>query len=147
MNSRIIKIIITAAVIAGGAGYLIMSSLKHSEYFQEVHELMAEPQKWEGKTLRIHGFVEAGSIDERIIDQKSVLTFVLQQEGKKIKVTHTGPKPDTFKELADVVARGRIVKLDGKYEFEANELVAKCPSKYEEKARQRATGQQERTVF
>lgn len=131
MQSRLIKIILTIAIIAGSAGFLIYSSVGHAEYYKMVHELMAEPDEWVGKTLRVHGYVKAGSIEEKIVEQKYVRTFVLENQGQLIHVSHEGPKPDTFKDLSEVVAKGRVVKKDGMYVLEATELSAKCPSKYE----------------
>ena len=131
MKRSHIKVLVTVAVVAGVVGYLIASSLGHAEYYKYVHDLMEEPDEWVGKTLRVHGYVEAGSINERIDNQRTVRTFVLENKGKSIVVHHAGPKPDTFKDLSEVVAKGRIVKQDGVYKLEAEELMAKCPSKYE----------------
>ena len=85
--------------------------------------------------FKIHGFVEAGTIKEEIVGQKTKRTFILQYEGKRILVKNEGPKPDTFRDLAEVVAKGRLVQDNGEYVLEANELMAKCPSKYEENQR------------
>ena len=88
-------------------------------------------------SMRVHGFVEAGSIDEKIVDQKSVRVFFLESEGARLRVHHEGPKPDTFRDLAEVVAKGKLVKENDGYVFYATELMAKCPSKYEENKRSR----------
>jgi cytochrome c-type biogenesis protein CcmE len=103
--------------------------------------VVGEPLKWKNKALKIHGLVEAGSIKEEIIAQKTHRTFVLEFQGKRIKVRNEGPKPDTFRDLAEVVARGRLVEENGEYVFEASELIAKCPSKYEENQRTSTYGQ------
>jgi len=144
MKINVTKWIMTAAVVAAGAGFLIYSSMGHAQYYKMVDELMitegeANPNhvsdEWVGKTMRVHGYVEAGSIDENIVAQKTIRTFTLEHKGKTIKVRHEGPKPDTFKDLSEVVAKGTIVKetVDGKvvHILEATELMAKCPSKYE----------------
>jgi cytochrome c-type biogenesis protein CcmE len=131
MQSRLIKLILTIAIVAGGTGFLIYSSQGHAEYYKMVDELMGEPTEWVGKTLRVHGYVEAGSIKEAIVEQKTTRVFVLESKGKVIQVKHEGPKPDTFKDLSEVVAKGTIVQEGGEYVLEATELMAKCPSKYE----------------
>ncbi|HLU67261.1 MAG TPA: cytochrome c maturation protein CcmE [Kofleriaceae bacterium] len=126
------------AVIGGGGGMLVYSSLAEAEYYKHVNEVTLEPGQWEDKNLKVHGFVEPGSIEERIVEDATVRTFVLEYEGERIKVTHRGPKPDTFRDLAEVVAQGRLVRdSSGAYVLEASELMAKCPSKYEEERRMR----------
>lgn len=140
MNSRLIKVLLTIAIVAGGTTFLMYSSRGDVQYYKMVDELMAEPGSWEGKTMKIHGYVKAGTIDERIQDQQMVRSFVLENKGHEIHVAHRGPKPDTFKDLSEVVAQGRVVKRDGAYVLEAEELMAKCPSKYEGAERNRNLG-------
>jgi cytochrome c-type biogenesis protein CcmE len=132
-KNKLAKLIVTASIIAAGAGFLIYSSKANAEYYKLVDELMAEPHEWVGKTMRVHGFVVAGSIKENIVNQKTIRTFVLVGEKgtESIQVKHEGPVPDTFKDQSEVVAKGRVVKVDDQYVLEATELMAKCPSKYE----------------
>ena len=139
-NSRLLKVMLSVAVVLGGAGFIVYSSLGHAEYYKMVDEVMVEPTEWVDKSMRIHGFVEAGSIDEQIVDQKMKRTFVLENKGQSILVHHTGPVPDTFKDLSEVVAKGKLVQADGVYVLEATELSAKCPSKYEGAPRNKDLG-------
>jgi cytochrome c-type biogenesis protein CcmE len=83
-----------------------------------------------GRPLKVHGFVEAGSIRTQIVAQASVRTFVLGVRGKRLRVTAKGPVPDTFRDQAELVATGRLVGDDSGYVLEASELAAKCPSRY-----------------
>ena len=131
------KVLLSVAVVGAGAGMLIYSSLANADYYKHVHEVTLEPGKWEDKSLKVHGFVEAGSIDERIIGDSTVRTFVLEYEGERIQVRHKGPKPDTFRDLSEVVAQGRLSREDGAYVLVASELMAKCPSKYEQDKQRR----------
>jgi cytochrome c-type biogenesis protein CcmE len=155
MQSRTIKVLITVAVILGGAGMLIYSSMADAELYKYVHEITEQPEEWAGKSIRVHGYVEAGSIHEEIVGQQTRRSFILESpcpsgskqiEGctpgqvKRLRVENAGPKPDTFKELAEVVAKGRLEKVDGEYVFQASELMAKCPSKYEENQRPSTMG-------
>jgi cytochrome c-type biogenesis protein CcmE len=139
-NSRLLKVMLSVAVVLGGAGFVVYSSLGHAEYYKMVDEVMVEPSEWVDKSLRVHGFVEAGSIDEEIVDQKMHRSFVLENQGQRIVVRHVGPVPDTFKDLSEVVAKGRLVQADGGYVLEASELSAKCPSKYEGAPRNKDLG-------
>ncbi|HWM86892.1 MAG TPA: cytochrome c maturation protein CcmE [Kofleriaceae bacterium] len=132
------KVLLSVAVVGGGAGMLIYSSLAEAEYYKHVDEVTLEPQRYVDKSLKVHGFVEPGSIDEQIVGQSTVRTFTLEFKGERIRVRHKGPKPDTFRDLAEVVAQGKLLaEADGPV-LEASELMAKCPSKYEEQKRTRA---------
>lgn len=146
-RSTLGKIALTAAVAVGGIAFVLRSSASAERYFH-VEELMAkELPDWTGKELKVHGFVEAGTIVEKIENQETQRTFVLQNKGKKIRVFSSGPKPDTFKDQSEVVATGHLVPAaefrplaqqlgvvidsDMPYVVQASELMAKCPSKYD----------------
>src|SRR5688500_3530995 len=108
------KVLLSGAVIGGGAGILIYSSLAAAEYYKHVDEVTLAPDRWGDKSLQVHGFVEAGSIDEKIVGQATVREFVLEYKGERIRVRHKGPKPDTFRDLSEVVAQGTLVaEADG----------------------------------
>jgi cytochrome c-type biogenesis protein CcmE len=76
--------------------------------------------------MRVSGNVRSGSIaraDGRV-------DFVLEEQGKAVPVSYVGrdPLPDTFKDGAQALVEGRM-KSDG--HFEAEQVQAKCASKYE----------------
>ena len=146
MNNGIVKVILTAAIVVGGISLIVFTSQGDVQYYKMVDELMAEPGEWTDRTMKIHGYVEAGSIDEKIVDQQMKRTFILENKGKRLHVEHQGPKPDTFKDLSEVVAEGRVVQKDGRYVLEAENLMAKCPSKYEGAEANRNAGKQ-RSVY
>src|SRR6185436_7049283 len=109
-NSTLAKIALTAAVAVAGLGFIVYSTAGHAEHYRMVDQLMAgDLTQWEGKELKVHGWVQAGSIHEQVVDQKTHRTFVLTKDGKKIRVFSSGPKPDTFKDQAEVVATGHLV--------------------------------------
>lgn len=137
MSDRTAKILATVTAVAlgiGGLVFLMSESLSDTvSYYKHVDEVMAAPQDWAGKKMQVHGHVEAGSINARIEGQESIRDFILEAKGKRIRVFHKGPAPDTFKDLAEVVATGDLVQNEsGEWELHADELSAKCPSKYEE---------------
>lgn len=131
MQSRTLKVFLTLAIAAGGIAFLLKSSISEAEYYKHVDELFADVARWESRTLRVHGFVKAGSLVESIEGQKTRRSFILEYNGQEIPVHHVGPKPDNFRDLAEVVAKGTVRKQDGSYIVDATELSAKCPSKYE----------------
>jgi cytochrome c-type biogenesis protein CcmE len=110
---------------------LFYSARGHTSHYKMVDEVMVSYDQWIDRPLRVHGWVALGSIDERIVDQESVRTFVLEEKGKRLTVRSSGPKPDAFRDGAEVVAEGRLVLEHGAPMFAATSLSAKCPSKYE----------------
>ncbi len=157
-NQTLAKVALTAAVIIGGGGFLVYSSVGHAQHYKMVDELVADPlDKWNDKELKVHGYVEAGSIVETVVGQVQHRTFVLQKNRKKIRIINEVPKPDTFKDQSEVVATGRLIKASevqalatdmckGKtnvagcpirtdaeqtWVVESSDLMAKCPSKYD----------------
>ena len=89
MQSRTLKILLTVAIIGGGVGYLLFSSLKSDvSYYKHVEQVMASPDKWTDKPLQVHGYVEAGSIDKRIEGHTQLTKFVLESKGKRLAVTN-----------------------------------------------------------
>lgn len=148
-RSTLGKIVLTAAVAVGGIAFVLKSSANAERYFH-VEELMAkELPEWTGKELKIQGTVVTGSIQEKIANQETQRTFLLQSKGKRIRVFNAGPKPDTFKDESEVVATGHLVpagdlkptatalqlaiEADMPYVLQSSELSAKCPSKYGDK--------------
>jgi cytochrome c-type biogenesis protein CcmE len=147
-NSTMGKVALTAAVAIGGLAFLVNSSTSNAQHYMMVHELMkSDLSQWAGKELKVHGWVESGSIHESVVNQETHRTFLLQREGKKIRVFSSGPKPDTFKDQSEVVATGHLVpaekmravatalgvtiETDPPYVVDSSELMAKCPSKYD----------------
>jgi len=158
-NSTLAKLALSAVVLIGGAGVLVYSSASSAQHYKMVDALVTEGHldHWKGKEMKVHGWVEAGSIVEHVVNQETHRTFVLQKGGKKIRVFSTGPKPDTFKDQSEVVATGRLVpaadmqaladdlckgvapglgcpvRADAEQAWvvDSSELMAKCPSKYD----------------
>jgi cytochrome c-type biogenesis protein CcmE len=157
-NQTLTKIALTAAVAVGGGGFLVYSSTSHAQHYEMVDKLLDKGlDTFKDKQLKVHGFVEAGSIVEATVNQETRRTFVLQKNGKKIRIFSTGPTPDTFKDQSEVVATGRLIpspdvqkladdicantktkvacpiRTDAEQMMvvDSTELMAKCPSKYE----------------
>jgi cytochrome c-type biogenesis protein CcmE len=148
-KSTLTKLLITGAVALGGVGFLVKSSMGHAEHYMMVDELYkTDLTQWDGKTLKVHGYVEDGdSMHAKIVGQNQHRAFTLAKGEKKIIVFFDGPVPDTFKANAEVVANGKLVKAstmqdrakdlgfqidpDVAYVVVANDMMAKCPSKYD----------------
>jgi cytochrome c-type biogenesis protein CcmE len=138
MTHRYIKIGVTAIVLFTAFAGLMWATLRDgTEYFKHVDEVMVDRTAWEGKPLQLHGYVVPGSIMVRpnTLEYK----FKVQnnparsgQSGNIVEASYKGVVPDTFKDEAEVVLKGRLTP-EG-FHTDPNGVVAKCPSKYEAKA-------------
>jgi cytochrome c-type biogenesis protein CcmE len=132
------KIVLTVVVITGAVGYLLKTSMVSAEYYKHVDEVMANAAELRGKHLQVHGNVVPGSIERA----KDTLMYRFKIEtGPKsqpprppavISASYTGIVPDTFKDGAEVVAKGTL-GLDDSLAVVPDGIMAKCPSKYDSK--------------
>ena len=129
MNHKAVKVALTATVLVAAFGTLLYTSVSENlQYFKHVDEVMADPQQWMGKTLRVHGHVVPDSIRRKEFVREYL--FDVQSNGKVVRAHFTGTPPDAFKSGAEVVLTGTL-QQDA---FMATDMQAKCPSKYEEGA-------------
>ena len=109
---------------------LVASTVRGSAivYSKYVDEIMAPGQAaaWTGRTVRVEGLVVPGSIENR--PGTSEYRFRISRNHAVMPVTYRGIVPDTFRDCAGVTVRGQ---LDEAHRFTADELIAKCPSRYE----------------
>ena len=125
MSSKAIKIGLTSLVLVAALGGLMYTTLSDgTEYYKHVDEVMTDPSAWQGKRLQIHGFVNDLRQRPNTLDYR----FQVQNNGKVITASYSGVVPDTFKNGAEVVLKGRL-HGDG-FSVEPNGVMAKCPSKY-----------------
>jgi cytochrome c-type biogenesis protein CcmE len=130
-----VRIGIAVAIILGTIGWLATTGFKQSKsYYVTIAELNKMGDKAYKSNLRVEGFVKPGSIEQNGTN----VTFVLNEfeshapnaaNGRVMTVVYKGtePPPDTFKDDSRALAIGTYGR-DGK--FHANELQAKCASKY-----------------
>lgn len=149
-------LLIIAAVV-----YLIYSSTQASaQYFMTVEELNAQGASAQGRDLRLSGAVIGDSIqydpqtlnltftiasipgDNNEIEALGGLAKVLADavadpNRQRITVVYNGPKPDLLRDEAQAIITGQL-GADGI--FQAEELLLKCPTKYEEAVPEQAEG-------
>ncbi len=117
---------IGALLVVAALAYLAISGAdRNTVPYMTISEVISDPQKASTQGVRMAGNVAPGSIDVR---QAREVWFTMIGEGQSLSVCYLGVVPDTFKEGADVIVEGSLAS-DG--HFEANTLLAKCPSKYE----------------
>jgi cytochrome c-type biogenesis protein CcmE len=153
VNVRINKFVIGGILILGAVVFLIWTSTAASaEYFLTIDELNAKGPGVVDKNLRVSGAVIGDSIqydpqsltlsfevahvpgDNLAIESEGGLAEVLHQavmdpSRARIKVIYVGPKPDLLRNEAQAIMTGRMGE-DGV--FYAEELLLKCPTRYEE---------------
>jgi cytochrome c-type biogenesis protein CcmE len=134
MKQRSIKIAATAIVLASAFGFMMWTTLRDgTEYFKHVDEVVSQRAQFEGKKLQLHGYVIPGSIFTR--PNTLEYQFKVQNNpirsgdpGQVMNVSFKGVPPDTFKGEAEVVLHGKLNPNGG---FDTDQVIAKCPSKYE----------------
>ncbi|MDP2726090.1 MAG: cytochrome c maturation protein CcmE [Dehalococcoidia bacterium] len=120
------KVLAVGAIIALAVIYLVYSGIQStSMYYLSVDELLAQGNTASSEQLRISGKVVDGTV--RTDPKNMSLSFVAAGDSKTIPVVYKGVVPDSFKPGAEVVLEG---KLTSGGTFEANTLLAKCPTKY-----------------
>mgnify|MGYP001329917558 CR=1 FL=1 len=129
MNLKQTKWIIALGFIALGILIVSVSLLpKSTQYYVTVDEFLGDPEKFGHQELKVAGKVIEGTI--RKDDKESLWEFTIENQQRTLEVVYKGAMPDTFKDTADVVVTGRLAD-NGR--FEANHVLAKCASRYEEK--------------
>src|SRR6266542_3298181 len=147
------KFVFGGILILGAVVFLIWSSTAATqEYFLTIDELNAKGSSIVDKNLRVSGAVVGDSIQYDA--QSLTLTFevahvpgdnaALETEGglaialheavidpsrSRIKVVYVGPKPDLLRNEAQAIMTGHL-GTDGV--FYAEELLLKCPTRYEQ---------------
>ena len=125
------KILLTAVIVGGGLGYLLYATAAPEvEWYKHVDEVMSQPKAWQGKRLQLHGRVVKGSILRRQSGASYEYRFQVENNGATVTALHKGLVPDTFKDEAEVVLKGRLLP-DGTFQVAPDGVMAKCPSKYE----------------
>lgn len=135
--SSTLKIAIVLTVLVGGAVAVLLNSGAGDAltYSKLVDEVTAHPGRFQGRQLRVEGELRQGSI--RFREEPCEWRFVLEKNGHEMPVRF--PEcvvPDTFRDGAglSVTVQGH---LDTDGSFLANEVIPRCPSKYEMEQRAR----------
>ena len=99
-------------------------------YWLTVDEVQQQGSALVSQRLRVNGLVVEGS--EEWNAEEVTLRFLIEDEdnpGQQLAVIYYEPRPDNFHRAASVIAEGMLLD-DGT--FHADELLLKCPSRYEE---------------
>jgi cytochrome c-type biogenesis protein CcmE len=117
-------IAIAAGVVALGiAAALVLNAFQQNLVFFFTPTQVAANEAPQGRTFRIGGMVEKGSVKREGVEVK----FVVTDTAKTIPVVYQGALPDLFREGKGVVAQGQLGP-DGV--FRAREVLAKHDENY-----------------
>jgi cytochrome c-type biogenesis protein CcmE len=123
------KFVLGGIVVAVVIGVLIATSFSGStsEYLSVAEVKALGPDQT--RDSRVAGEIVPNSVNWSTRDLH--LAFEIEDETGNLAISYYGPQPDMLVDAVEAVVVG---KYDPKGDvFEAEELLMKCPSKYEEK--------------
>ncbi len=147
------KFILGGLLIVAAVVYLIVSSTQaNAQYFMTIREVQEKNDSIAGRELRLSGAVIGESIsydpqtltlkftvadipgDNNEIEAQGGLAAVLHEavidpNRPRLDVVYNGVQPDLLRDEAQAIMTGKLGE-DGV--FMADELLLKCPTKYEE---------------
>ncbi|HEX6765633.1 MAG TPA: cytochrome c maturation protein CcmE [Polyangiaceae bacterium] len=127
-----VGLLVALLVVGAAILTLVFTSGKDATiYARQVDELVRERDKLAGRAVRVEGALKRGSLTRRA--EPCEYRFTLSKAGTELPVRFAQCiVPDTFRDMPGmdvmVTAEG---KLDPAGHFEATNIMAKCPSKYE----------------
>ncbi len=156
-----LKFVIGGLLIVAAIIYLVVTNLHSTaQYFYTVDEIQSKGQSVVGKSLRASGAVIGDSItfdgktlkitftmanvsnDTKDIEAAGGLAQVLHDavlnpKASRLQVVYVGPKPDLLQNEAQAIVTGKL-GADGI--FYADELLLKCPTRYDQQVPTQAQG-------
>lgn len=126
MKARSKFLIGSAIIVVTLVSLAYVGFTQSKTYYHTISELGTLHGAAMHQRMRVSGNVRAGTI-EHVAGR---VDFVLEEQGRALPVSYTGrdPLPDTFKDGAQALVEGRL-NPDGR--FNAEQVQAKCASKYE----------------
>ena len=152
-HPRRLKFVIGTVIILASVAYLIITSTaQNAQYYLTVEELEERSATLGDRMVRVSGAVVGDTIrynpntleltftvahmpgDPQEIDKAGGLAAALRAavadtKAPRLKVYYVGPKPDLLRPEAAAILTGRL-RPDGV--FQAEEVLFKCPTRYEE---------------
>lgn len=121
------KLMLAGAILIAAVSFLIYNAMDGSAaFYLTVSELEAGGTELQGEKVRVGGDVVDGSIVRGDIGEE--IRFDVTDGQSQISMVYDGDVPDIFADHAEVIATGTMGP-DGV--FVAEELLTKCPSRFE----------------
>jgi cytochrome c-type biogenesis protein CcmE len=140
---RKLRFVLGVGLVMAAVAYLIITAIQStSEYYLTVNEVRARETELMGQSLRVAGRVKPHTIrwDPTTLTLKFTMMPLPQVAGKAMVepvaadppllfnvVARGEPKPDMLADGRDVIVEGRLRTPS---QFEASQVLTKCPSKY-----------------
>jgi cytochrome c-type biogenesis protein CcmE len=123
IKQKRLALILGGLLLLSAATALVLFALRDNLAFFYTPTQIVQKEAPTGRTFRIGGMVETGSVKRTGID----VSFRVTDTAQVVPVTYTGILPDLFKEGKGVVAQGTLGP-DGV--FRAKEVLAKHDENY-----------------
>jgi cytochrome c-type biogenesis protein CcmE len=120
-----LAVIVSGVTALGVAAVLVLNAFQSNLVFFFSPTQVAAKEAPIGKSFRIGGLVEEGSVQRE--DGTTTVHFAITDTAQTIPVTYTGILPDLFREGKGVVAQG---KISDNGVFVADEVLAKHDENY-----------------
>jgi cytochrome c-type biogenesis protein CcmE len=126
-KGRRLWIVLACGVGLGSAAALSLSAFSSNIVFFMAPSDVAAKRPAPGRTFRLGGLVEAGSLRKTAVGEQAAASFKVTDGHDALPVTFVGVLPDLFREGQGVVAMGSLGR-DGV--FHASEVLAKHDETY-----------------
>ncbi len=114
----------------GAVVYLSVSGFDDTVvYYKTVNEIMENPAGFADRPVRVNGILVEGSVKAKTGSNE--YRFKLIKQNSIMEVSYKGILPDTMREGFELLVQG-VFNTNSNL-FVANEILTKCPSKYESK--------------
>lgn len=125
------RFFLLGAAIAAALGIVMYIGFRSTAvYYLSAGELIDRGESAYGEQVRLGGKVMPGTVSQDPVERMLWFT-VMDEQGRSLPVSYQGAVPDAFEEDGDVVLEGKLSRAGL---FEADTLLAKCPSKFSSEA-------------
>jgi cytochrome c-type biogenesis protein CcmE len=116
-------------IFTAGLALLVIAIFSFSDDILSPYVPFREAKSNPGSYVQIIGSLDRSA---PVIHSEGSYTFtVIDRDGTKMRVVHTGTKPQNFEHAEQAVILGKY-RTEGDL-FEADKVLVKCPSKYRRK--------------
>ena len=127
MFNKKVRIGLSFGIVAALLIWLTVSGFNENmQYYVSIKEIKNMGEDAQTKGLRVKGFLVPGSLQTS--PSSLEVSFVIEEDNEQMTVHYAKELPDTFKDGSEVLVEGKYMAAGY---FDAEVLMAKCPSKYE----------------
>ena len=141
-SRRSLGVLITLLVLGGGIlSFVLGQDSKQLTYAKDVQSVLANQEELAERNLRVQGVLVPGTLSKR--DEPCEYRFKIRQmgdhDGQVMDVRYASCiVPDTFRDVPGIDVEATVTGQMAEGYFQARDIQAKCPSKYEMEQRQLA---------